>query len=440
MRLKSLLLFLVLFLVVSVGFVVYLFKALSSPLVFGIDGPYYVLQVEYLLGHGCLKYLDPPLAFYVLAGFSVLIGDVFLGVKVGSLIVFLLASIPLFFLVRRLSGSIGGLVAVLSYVFSSYLVRLGFDFLKNAMGLLFLSLFFYMVLRGLGEDDLRYSIGASLLLIVTGLTHILDFGVGYGFALLLLVFNIVSRNRGGIKHLLLPVATSTLLLVAGFTVYTVMGGDPYKALNLLRLMGEETSNITLTPWELAKTVTPLILGVTGIILSFRLNGVEKQVVLAVSIILIVLNTPLIPLQYLWRFNLMTAILAPIILGVLVGLVRDKTIAVAASLVIIGLLLPQFIVQLQAVHPSIPEPEYGELRKLVENLPANTLIIAPDTRLRYWIETLYENVAKKPPGPTPYPQLIVFDKNPSTRKPWIPPHARKYYSGEYIEAYIITSPR
>ncbi len=437
---RRVLVYIVLLLIILVGFTVYLLKALSSPLVYGIDGPYYVLQVKYLLAHGGLKYLDPPLAFYLLTDFSVLVGDVFLGVKVGSILVYLLAAVPLFFLVKKLSNSIGGLVAASSYIFSSYLVRLGFDFLKNAMGLLFLSVFFYMVLRGLKEDNIQYSIIAAILLVVTGLTHILDFGVGYVFILLLLAYNVFSRNREALRHVLLPLATGTLLLVAGFTVYTVMGGDPYKALNFLRLLGEEVYTVALTPWELAKTITPLILGAVGILLSVKkLKGAEKQVLLAVSVMLIVLNIPLIPMQYLWRFNLMTAVLAPIILGVVTGLIRDNTLAVIVGLIVVGLLLPQFIVQLQAMHPSIPEPEYQELKQLVEKIPKNTLIITPDTRLRYWIETLYENVARKPPGPTPYPQLIVFDKNPNTRKPWIPPRARIYYRGEYVEAYIITNP-
>ncbi len=415
----------------------YLLKALSSPLVYGIDGPYYVLQVKYLLAHECLKYLDPPLAFYVLAGFSVLIGDVFLGVKIGSILVYLLASIPLFFLVRRLSSNVGGLVAASTYIFSGYLVRLGFDFLKNAMGLLPLSLFFYTVLRGL-EDDIRYSIAASVLLVVTGLTHILDFGVGYAFAILLLVFNIVFGNRRMLRHVLLPLVTGTLLLVAGFTVYTLMGGDPYKALNLLRLIGEEVDTVALTSWELAKTITPLILGLTGILLSMKFKGTRKKVLLVVSVILIALNIPLIPMQYLWRFNLMTAILAPIILGAIAGSVKDNIVAVIVGLVVVSLLLPQFIVQLQAAHPSIPEPEYQELKQLVEKIPENTLIITPDVRLRYWIETLYENVAGKPLGPTSYPQLVVFDRNPNARRPWIPPRAKEYYSGKYIEAYIINN--
>ena len=436
MKLQNATAYLVLIAIVVVGFVVYLLKAFSSPLVYGIDGPYYVLQVRHLLSHGCLKYLDPPLAFYVLAGFSVLFGDVFIGVKVGSIVFFLAASIPLFFLVERLGGRVDGLVAAASYVFSGYLVRLGFDFLKNAMGLLFLALFFYMVVRGFERDEFRYSLLASLTLIVVGLTHILDFGVGYGFAIILLVYGLFSKDKVLFKHAILPVVVGSIMLVAGFTVYTLMGGDPYKALNLLRLIGEEADTIMLSPWELAKTITPLILGVAGILLSTRLKTPARQVIIACSIILLALNTPLIPLQYLWRFNLMTVILAPIILGVLVGSIRDEKLSAITGLVIIGLLLPQFIVQLQTMHPSIPEKEYQELKQLIDKIPVNTLIITPDTRLRYWVETLYENVARRPPGPTPYPQLIVVDKNPIARKPWIPPRSIEYFKGEYIEAYLI----
>jgi len=66
---------------------IYLAKEFSTPLLYGIDGPYYYIQVSHLLTEGFLKYSDPPLSFYILAAFSVMLKDVVSGVKVGSVFI-----------------------------------------------------------------------------------------------------------------------------------------------------------------------------------------------------------------------------------------------------------------------------------------------------------------------------------------------------------------
>lgn len=57
------------FLLSSLGFVFYLWVFVRNPLIPGIDGPYYLIQVRSLLQTGKLVYGDPPLTFYLLAFF-----------------------------------------------------------------------------------------------------------------------------------------------------------------------------------------------------------------------------------------------------------------------------------------------------------------------------------------------------------------------------------
>ncbi|MCD6340557.1 MAG: hypothetical protein J7L51_01215 [Desulfurococcales archaeon] len=46
---------------VIVASCMYILKEFTAPLLYGIDGPYYYIQVSSILMSGRLKYLDPPL-------------------------------------------------------------------------------------------------------------------------------------------------------------------------------------------------------------------------------------------------------------------------------------------------------------------------------------------------------------------------------------------
>ena len=100
------------------GFVFYLWIFLRNQLVPMIDGPYYLIQVRSLLSMGVLVYGDPPLTFYLLSLFSVLLGDIGLGVKVGAAFFSALSTIPAYFLMKRVGKSVlAGLIAMLLVVF-----------------------------------------------------------------------------------------------------------------------------------------------------------------------------------------------------------------------------------------------------------------------------------------------------------------------------------
>jgi len=114
---------------------IYLAKEFTTPLLYGIDGPYYYIQVSHLLTEGFLKYSDPPLSFYILAAFSVMLKDVVSGVKVGSAFITLLTVYPIFFLVKYITKSrISAFLSALTFSLSPLLVRMCFDLIKNSMG------------------------------------------------------------------------------------------------------------------------------------------------------------------------------------------------------------------------------------------------------------------------------------------------------------------
>jgi len=92
---------------------------------------------------------------------------------------------PLYLLVKELTkSSLHGILAIILYVFSPFLVRMSFDLIKNAMGLLFLTSFMLFYVLMLKADRKVYMLLSILMLVLTSLTHILDYGIALLFLIL----------------------------------------------------------------------------------------------------------------------------------------------------------------------------------------------------------------------------------------------------------------
>jgi len=420
--------------IIIVAFTVYIVKEFSTPLLYGIDGPYYYIQVSSILKCGHLKYPDPPLAFYILTCFSIILGDVTIGIKVGSVLVTLIAAYAVYYLVRKVTRTIGGLVAVLIFVFSPMLVRLSFDLIKNAMGLTFLLftvLFYYLSLK---RRSFVLSILSAYFIVLTGLTHVLDFAVAY-IVISLTSLTLINK-RTDLKLTITPFLFGSTLLILGFLNPYIMGGDPYKGISFIRSLINNRAFMS-NVLELSKVIFPALLGIAGFITSIKLkNAIDKRLLLTLSIILILLNLPIYPQQFLWRFNLMTVVFAPIILGVIVGGMKDLKVGLVLSLVVLGFVLPQFTSQIYMVKPSISLGEYYEIKQLVSKMPKDTVLVVPNTKLRYWIETLTSKVAKSVKDVPPRSRIIIVLEKTLKHKRPLPPITKPFYNGLFISAYLL----
>ena len=93
-------------LVLILGFGFYLYILTRHPLIYGIDGPYYLIQVRSLLESGHLKYGDPPLAFFIFTFFTLLSGgDITLGIRIAVALFSALSAVPLYFWIKRVTHS-----------------------------------------------------------------------------------------------------------------------------------------------------------------------------------------------------------------------------------------------------------------------------------------------------------------------------------------------
>jgi len=224
-----------------------------------IDGPYYLIQVRSLLTTGGLVYGDPPLTFYLLSLFSVLLGDITLGVKVGAAFFSVLSTVPAYFLMKRVGKSVlAGLIAMLLVVFSAQYIRILTDFMKNAVGVCWLFAFIYylhdLAFTGIRKSSLAL---ATFFLVLTGLTHILDFGV----ALLFLVFYAVMVLIFDVNRWSLLKAVSVIALVisafvfVASTFFSFLFSDFSKILSFIQnLTGPKGGEVlTLAPPNQAPT-------------------------------------------------------------------------------------------------------------------------------------------------------------------------------------------
>ncbi len=422
--------------VVIIALAVYGLREFSSPLLYGIDGPYYQVQVASILRSGSMLYDDPPLAFYTLAGFSILLGDVVSGIKVGSLLITLLGAFAIYYLVRETSGEMGGMTAAVIYAFNPWMARMIMELMKNAMGLTFLSLTLLFALLSIRRGDLRLSTLSSVFMVLTGLTHILDFGVA--LAILLLMALLHREDRRSLRLLSLPILAALALLWLGFTT-DLMGGDPYKGVALLQEMtgGSGGAGVRhargVNPMVL-DALPPLLVAISGLILSLGLGSTSsgRDLLIPSSAVLLALSFPLNPGNFLWRFVLMTAVLAPIIVGSALGRVGDPRVASALFLIVMGLLLPLTISKVNAARPSIPVEEYWELRDLVQGLRDGHTLVVPSPRLLYWVQTLDPGAVRSPREGSGAMVLIV--KRQTSRPPFL--RGRPLYRGRFVEAFLL----
>ncbi len=403
--------------IVAAAFLVYEAKAFSTDLLYGIDGPYYYVQVKSILERGEMLYPDPPLAFYLLAAFSPL--GITPGIKVGSILVTVLGALPVYLLVRELTNDLGGYVASAFYVFNPWLIRMSMDLIKNAMGLTFLASTLAFAYLALKRRDSRYSWKSAVFIALTGLTHVLDFGVAL---LLLLGLLIYTRSR----ELIPPLAVALALLALGFTT-GIMGGDPYKGVALLEQVSSNKLSRPRRGRNWVNLAYSLVLALTGVVLSLKLKGLERGLTLTASTTLLLMNLPFIPGNFLWRFDLMTAILAPIVVGTLVGEVKDVKLALAISLLIFGILAPMSWGQLNSIRPSLPPEELREIKEVVQKFSVRFTLVVPNPKTLYWVQTMDLDAVRRLEEARP-PVLIVTERR-------APIKGEVVYRGRFIKAIL-----
>ena len=416
------------FSVFLLGFLYYMWIFFRSRLITGVDGPYYLIQVRELFRVGSLVYGDPPLTFYLLAFFSLLLGDIMLGVKVGVSFFCALSTIPVFFLMKRVGkGRLAGFFAMLLVVFSAPYIRMMTDFMKNAVGICWLLAFIYylhdLAFSGLKKRSLAF---ATFFLVLTDLTHILDFGV----ALLFLAFYTVLATIFDVNRRSFLMSAGIMALVVGVFVFlaAVFFGSLFTDFNkVLSFIYSLTSpqgigtqppqqpppprhpgHFPRPPFAPAIPFSIDIVGGWGVILLILFFGAslslylwkkrEKEAFLLLTITTSmgsIMCFPLIPNEWLGRFLLMMVVPTAIILSYGLSkmneiLNRNSKFNVSSVLVVVCLTF--FVVQAGSIavniNPTITYVEYLDLVNMKSHIPPDSIIAVPHG-MYYWVQYIDE---------------------------------------------------
>ena len=401
------------------GFFFFLWVFARIPLVPGVDGPYYLIQVRSLLVKGVLVYGDPPLTFYLLAFFTMLMGDIVLGIEVGVSLFCALSTLPMYFLVRRVTGkTYAGYLAMLLVIFSAFYIRMMTDFMKNAVGIFFLLSFIYcindMALVGRSSRNLPL---ALLFLLLTGLTHILDFSVALlslGLHLVIAILFDVNRKSFA-KNVVIMTLILTIFVTAALTRLSFFFTDFNKILSFIQtllatLEKEPTPPIFLPrpggppiPINWIVLLVTIALGFAVSAYEWRRKRKEPLILLSVSTVMgIIFGLPFIPAQWLWRLLVMEFIPSAYILSYGLSLIKKQTLAVFLAIICLVFFGAEAVEMALSVRPTIDPAGYLDLREMKPKIPKNSVVILfVDPGIFYWIQYVDEvDVA----GPTLSPDL------------------------------------
>ncbi|MFQ5871513.1 MAG: 6-pyruvoyl-tetrahydropterin synthase-related protein [Candidatus Geothermarchaeales archaeon] len=431
-------------LVFLAGLLFYLWVLLREPLIYGVDGPYYLIQVEALLDGEGLAYADPPLAFFIFAGFAKALGDVTLGIKVATALFSALSAIPLYLLVRRVSGSlVGGLAAMVAGLFSVQHLRLMGDLLKNAVGVLFLLAFVYFLHETVfAESKRRSALFSTVFLALAALTHVLDFGVAVLFLLFYSLLSLLLKVE--VRELLRRVGPIYIGLAAflavGIVVFWPYFSDLTKGIGFLQDLLSDSQQPNPLPFFLepgAALMAPVLL--VGLLLAAH-EGLRERVGSSVFlgsavVVGVLISLPVIPKEWLWRFALMGFVPMSIVIGCSVGKVRPRLSALLMMILVLSPLTIQAVGGSEFVRPTITEDMYDELLEMKELVVPGSAMLTRTRRvagLFYWTEYLLD--VDRPDGPLPelfqrydhiYSLTEADDPTP------LPPRARILYQGDHF---------
>ncbi len=381
-----------------------------------IDGPYYLIQVQSLLETGTLVYGDPPLTFLLLTFTTLLVGDIMVGVKVGVAFFGALSAIPAFFLMKRVrKSSLAGTLAMVFVLFSPLYLRMLSDFIKNAIGVCWLLAFIYFIHDLTFSDFNKRSLAlATFFLLLTGLTHILVFGIALLFLVLYAAMGLIkTQNRKSLLKSIgvLAIATSLFVIIASL-FFSWFFTDFSKILSFFNSLSEvQSSSISQPPstgpgtpsmpnlWALSLVggwgAILLLLSIGGILSFYVWKRSENEALLlltAVTIVGAIICFPLIPSDYLTRFMLMLVIPAAVILsyGLAVLLRQDtpevKFFVILLSILCVGFFVTQSISTAMALQPTISYAAYQDLLQMQPLISSDSVIVVTNQHgIYYWIQ-------------------------------------------------------
>jgi len=428
----------------TLAFIFYFWLLTKDFLIPGIDGPYYLIQVEAILERGEMVYGDPPFIFYLAALFATLCGNVRMGVAIAVSLMISLTCFPAYWLFTRLSKNIfPAIIGSILLVFSPQMVRLSGDLMKNAAGVFFLILSIYYVLLASSNWRLKNYIPAILSIFFTFLTHSLDAALSLFFAITCLIGVVIYYGRESkihLRNLFAVISSAALLILITSIAFPYHFSDVNKGIAFIEdVIFSSPSNSQLPSvfrpkpartwpsvsfFEIAYVLPFFIAGFILLIEAYRRKSNDRFMMLFSAIfmaLLCIFPTILGLREWAWRFMLMSFIPISFIVGS-ISLDDNKVNLIAILIIVASFILIQTANATFLVRPTMSMDTYHDLLEIKEIMTDNASYRIAYSKgwSRYWPEYLFGRrledskvtyliIPKDAPPPPPFWRLIYEGK-------------------------------
>ena len=388
------------------------FTARSRYLVNGIDGPYYVSQIDYLVETGEMLHKDSPLTFYYLWLWRILLGDTVKGIKVGMSLVTALMCVPAFFLARSVTkSSLAGYFTATVAVLNPYLFSMTYNLYKNELGILLLFAYFALFLHFVEDPARRRWLIAPLgaMLVVIWTTHIMAAGMSVLFTAAYLAFLLLADRELAKRVLRLVAAVGAVVavvLVVSALIFPASFYKVYKLKFLTDLLEDESDAPKFAPSRQGGTAMGFLLfnldparwfGFPAIVavgyLAYSLCK-GRRMTLAVFVLssyiswLLFIN-PLISRELVWRFTLASFFPLSIAIGYGLWVIYRRLpslLVIPIVALVLGLSATEAVAAAARAKPTITEERYMELVRMRPHVPEHCAI-AGGAGESYWFEVV-----------------------------------------------------
>ena len=411
------------------GFAIRLFILLKNPLIYGIDGPWYVSKVGYFLEHGHFGEFVAPLVLYFTTGLSVFAGDATLGIKIAQAFLSALPILTIWLLVRYITkNNFASFTAALLLGFSAMTVGMS-DVLRNTGALAFLPLFYLFFFKFVNGEGRRWTIKTPLkirgrkfgltfstnlmlsilfFLVILG-CHFLTAGFAIMTVVAYIAFFMGYRRKIPWRELKFVVLIGVVMLVG----MVASGSLREKVLGTANgIATSEPVPPDLFPFSEAAVPTPpggadggppggvFMFFLPFILLSlpamwFTLRHKDRRYQLFTATIFLALlcsQNWIVNYMYSFRFTIMTYLALFVLMGISVWYIRKhlKKVAVGILVGAVGFSLLTLVGMEATAGAWITEEDWAELRLIGQQLLENSMVMTPGVEgLFYWGPLLFE---------------------------------------------------
>lgn len=411
------------------GFAIRLFILLKNPLIYGIDGPWYVSKVGYFLEHGHFGEFVAPLVLYFTTGLSVFAGDATLGIKIAQAFLSALPILTIWLLVRYITkNNFASFTAALLLGFSAMTVGMS-DVLRNTGALAFLPLFYLFFFKFVNGEGRRWTIKTPLKirgrkfgltfstnLMLSILFFLVILGCHFltaGFAIMTVVAYIAFftgyRRKIPWRELKFVVLIGVVMLVG----MVASGSLREKVLGTANgIATSEPVPPDLFPFSEAAVPTPpggadggppgsvfmfflpfILLSLPAMWFTLRYKDRRYQLFTAtIFLALLCSQNWIVNYMYSFRFTIMMYLALFVLMGISVWYIRKRFKKVAAGILVgaVGFSIFTLVGMGAMAGAWITEEDWTELRLIGQQLPENSMVMTPGVEgLFYWGPLLFE---------------------------------------------------